>query len=49
LPINAVTDNRSTTPHSYLFLPLRKDWIDVFVRRMKELLMKAKEEGTNKS
>jgi len=40
----SVPDNGNAMPHSYLFLPPQKKWLDLFVRRMKELLEKTQQQ-----
>jgi len=37
LPIVGIPDVGNPTPHSYLFLPPRKEWPNLFVEQMKNL------------
>jgi len=40
-PVVGIPDVGNPTPHSYLFLPPRKEWPDLFVQQMKYLNQKA--------
>jgi len=37
-PIIGIPDDGNATPHSYLFMPPKKEWPDMFVERMTQLL-----------
>jgi len=42
--IVTIPDEGNTTPHSCLFLPPQNKWPNFFVKRMKELLVKAEKD-----
>jgi len=37
-PIIGIPDDGNATPHSYLFMPLKKEWLDMFVEHMHKSL-----------